>query len=238
MPFLDWVNKAQAVQVAADVPYHLLQFQSAHGAAENDNLLIQGAGLLTQKGRGSVATYYVPTEHLAVDDESLSSNPGALSSNLAALSSKPSALSTKLASLSTKFAGLSTKPPDLSTTPKGLIDPIYRRRRRPAQGLVDELPGILAGRIGAIGQRHPPAAVCDAIATCRLRDWRAEELATLLRRHSRLCPQQLPAAADAGRPVGDDQSRRAERSATGVSDGGGNAMTRFEVRKSPTASGT
>lgn len=28
MPFLDWVNKAQAVSVAGDVPYHLLSFES------------------------------------------------------------------------------------------------------------------------------------------------------------------------------------------------------------------
>lgn len=33
MPFLDWVNKTQAVNTAADVPYHLLQFQYAHGDA-------------------------------------------------------------------------------------------------------------------------------------------------------------------------------------------------------------
>lgn len=31
MPFLDWVNKAQAQEKAADLPYHLLQFQSVHG---------------------------------------------------------------------------------------------------------------------------------------------------------------------------------------------------------------
>jgi len=31
MPFLDWVNKAQAQRTSANVPYHLLQFQSAHG---------------------------------------------------------------------------------------------------------------------------------------------------------------------------------------------------------------
>jgi len=31
MPFLDWVNKNQAVNIAADVPYHLLRFESAHG---------------------------------------------------------------------------------------------------------------------------------------------------------------------------------------------------------------
>lgn len=45
MPFLDWVNKAQATQVAAVVPYHLLEFQSAHGDGNAENLLIQGDSL-------------------------------------------------------------------------------------------------------------------------------------------------------------------------------------------------
>jgi adenine-specific DNA-methyltransferase len=49
MPFLDWVNKTQAVDTAADVPYHLLQFQSAHGDASAENLLIQGDNLLALK---------------------------------------------------------------------------------------------------------------------------------------------------------------------------------------------
>lgn len=40
MPFLDWVNKTQAVGSAAEVPYHLLQFESAHGDAGAENLLI------------------------------------------------------------------------------------------------------------------------------------------------------------------------------------------------------
>jgi len=54
------------------------------------------------------------------------------------------------------------------------------------KALLNELPGSLAAKIGAIGQRHPPGEVCDAIVEiCRLRDWRAEELATLLQRHSR-----------------------------------------------------
>ena len=30
MPFLDWVNKTQAVNTATNVPYHLLQFQSTN----------------------------------------------------------------------------------------------------------------------------------------------------------------------------------------------------------------
>ena len=33
MPFLDCVNKAQAQCASANVPYHLLQFESAHGDA-------------------------------------------------------------------------------------------------------------------------------------------------------------------------------------------------------------
>ena len=54
------------------------------------------------------------------------------------------------------------------------------------KALLNELPGSLAAKIGAIGQRHPPGEVCDAIVeVCRLRDWRAEELAIFLQRHSR-----------------------------------------------------
>ncbi|MHB8709267.1 MAG: DNA methyltransferase, partial [Desulfuromonadales bacterium] len=63
MPFLDWVNKTQAVQGAAEVPYHLLQFESAHGDAAADNLLIQGDNLLALKAllpfyRGRVKCIY------------------------------------------------------------------------------------------------------------------------------------------------------------------------------------
>jgi hypothetical protein len=39
MPFLDWVNKAQAQRTTADVPYHLLQVQSAHGAPQSRKLI-------------------------------------------------------------------------------------------------------------------------------------------------------------------------------------------------------
>ena len=49
MPFLDWVNKSQAVGTAADVPYHLLQFQSVYGDATAENLLIQGDNLKALK---------------------------------------------------------------------------------------------------------------------------------------------------------------------------------------------
>ena len=130
---------------------------------------LRDAGLLAQKGRGS-ATYYVPTERLL--DSGLSSNPEALSS-------ESEGLSTKLDGLSTKAGTLSTNPDDLSTM---LTEEQDAQRR----ALLNELPGALAARVGAIGQRHPPGEVCDAIVEiCRLRDWRAEELATLLQRHSR-----------------------------------------------------
>jgi len=64
MPFLDWVNKAQAVQSATEVPYHLLQFETVHGDASADNLLIQGDNLLALKAllpfyRGQVKCIYI-----------------------------------------------------------------------------------------------------------------------------------------------------------------------------------
>ncbi len=63
MPFLDWVNKAQAQRATADVPYHLLEFQSAHGDGDARNLLIQGDNLLALKAllpfyRGQVKCIY------------------------------------------------------------------------------------------------------------------------------------------------------------------------------------
>ena len=64
MPFLDWVNKAQAQRTTANVPYHLLQFESAHGDATADNLLIQGDNLLALKAllpfyRGRVKCIFI-----------------------------------------------------------------------------------------------------------------------------------------------------------------------------------
>lgn len=51
MPFLDWVNKNQAVQASNQVPYHLLQHQNTYGdaAAARENLLIQGDNLQALK---------------------------------------------------------------------------------------------------------------------------------------------------------------------------------------------
>jgi len=49
MPFLDWINKSHAVAGTAAVPYHLLQFQSAHGDSNLDNFLIEGDNLKALK---------------------------------------------------------------------------------------------------------------------------------------------------------------------------------------------
>ena len=64
MPFLDWVNKKQAVNSAALVPYHLLHCESVHGDAGADNLLIQGDNLKALKAllpfyRGRVKCVYI-----------------------------------------------------------------------------------------------------------------------------------------------------------------------------------
>jgi adenine-specific DNA-methyltransferase len=51
MPFLDWVNKNQAVRTSDEVPYHLLQHKKTYGDtdAAADNLIIQGDNLQALK---------------------------------------------------------------------------------------------------------------------------------------------------------------------------------------------
>lgn len=123
---------------------------------------LRDAGLLAQKGRGS-ATYYVPTDRLgargdiAAGEDRLSSKPGFLPSNLGVLSSNLEAVSS-------------------------IPDSEAEAQRR---ALLDALPGELAGRVGALGQRRPPGEVrAMVLDLCRVRPWRAEELATLLRRNA------------------------------------------------------
>jgi hypothetical protein len=48
MPFLDWINKNEAIQVAKNVPYHLIKKEKKYGE-ETENLLIQGDNLLALK---------------------------------------------------------------------------------------------------------------------------------------------------------------------------------------------
>ena len=45
MPILDWLNKRQALQAAAAVPYRLIEVDAVHGDPEADNWLIQGDNL-------------------------------------------------------------------------------------------------------------------------------------------------------------------------------------------------
>ncbi|MDC6167280.1 ATP-binding protein [Paucibacter sp. XJ19-41] len=141
---------------------------------------LRDAGLLQQKGRGS-ATYYVPAERLGLGERAAADGADdALSSNPRGLSSKSVALSTNPQGLSTNLAGLSTNP-EIPLSTQSTPEDDARRKV-----LLDEIPGALAARIGAFGQRHPPGEVCDAVVDlCRLRAWQAEELAMLLRRHAR-----------------------------------------------------
>jgi len=138
---------------------------------------LRDAGLLQQKGRGS-ATYYLPAERLGLGertavegaDSALSSNPCGLSTKLGGLSSNPEALPSNP-------DALSSNPPDTATA-------------RPCTVLLDALPGSLAARLGAIGQRHPPQEIQDIVVSlCRLRAWPVEELALVLRRNPEVVRQ-------------------------------------------------
>ena len=100
------------------------------------------------------ATWYQPTDKLVGETGSSS------------LSSESDRLSSKLGALSSKSAVLSSNPDPARTA------------------LLDELPGTLAARVGALGLRHPPARVRDLVVElCRRRAWRADELALLLQRN-------------------------------------------------------
>ena len=128
---------------------------------------LRDAGLLAQKGRGS-ATYYVPTERLL--DKGLSSNPEALSSESDGLSSNPLALS--------------SNPEPLASNPADKYDEALRSQ------LLDDIPGTLAAKVGAVGKRHPPHEVQDVvIALCQVRAWSADELSTVLRRNPEVVRQ-------------------------------------------------
>jgi ATP-dependent DNA helicase RecG len=131
---------------------------------------LRDAGLLVQKGRGS-ATYYVPAERLGLGQQALAEGANSpLSSNPHGLSSNPS--------------GLSSNPSELTSNPKTNAQDTARA------ALLDELPGSLAARLGAIGQRHPPQEVQDlVVALCSLRDWPVDELALVLRRNPEVVRQ-------------------------------------------------
>ena len=187
-----WLAQFKDAQLSPDEAKALIVVREA-GAIDNANYRtlnkvdtlsasaalrrLRDAGLLVQKGRGS-ATYYVPAERLGLGDRQPAES---------ALSGNSRGLSGKLTALSTNPSGLSTNPSGLSTNPDGPLStqptPAQEAHRK---ALLDQLPGALAARIGAIGQRHPPGEVRDAVIdVCRLRDWKAEELAALLRRNPR-----------------------------------------------------
>ena len=153
--------------------YRTLNKVDSHSASAALRRL-RDAGLLVQKGRGS-ATYYVPAERLGlnkntVENNGLSAYPGALSSNPEGLSSNPD--------------GLSSNPGELTSNPKTDAQDVARAT------LLDQLPGSLAARLGAIGQRHPPQEIQDlVVALCSLRDWPVEELALILRRNPEVVRQ-------------------------------------------------
>lgn len=162
------VREAGAIDNATYRELNKVDALAASGALRR----LRDAGLLAQKGRGS-ATYYVPTERLATDEAGLpSKSRERLSSNPPALSTNPD--------------GLSTNPPALSTNLEGLYAEHSEEEENRRKTLLDELPGALAAKIGAIGQRNPPGEVCDVIVEiCRQRAWQADELAALVRRHPR-----------------------------------------------------
>jgi len=184
------VREAGAIDNATYRELNKVDALAASGALRR----LRDAGLLAQKGRGS-ATYYVPTERLGADGEglptrsaTLSTNPEGLSSNLERLSSKPpTALSSNPPALSSNHGSLSGNPPaepDSSAGEPARFDEALRRT------LLDALPGSLAAKLGAVGQRHPPQEIRDlVVALCTLREWRVDELSIVLKRNPEVVRQ-------------------------------------------------
>ena len=186
-----WLARFKDAQLSSDDTRALIVVREA-GAIDNatfralnkvDSLGASAAlrrlrdiGLLAQKGRGS-ATYYVPADRLGLAETSegaggnLSSNPGDLSSNPSGLSSNPS--------------GLSSNPPaPRAVSDRTRLDDEARRI------LLDDLPGSLAARLGAMGQRHPPQEIQTIVVDlCALRPWSADELSLVLRRNAEVVRQ-------------------------------------------------
>ena len=90
-------------------------------------------------------------------------------------SSEINSLSSNPYLLSSNPDPLSSNPPLLSSNPSE--NPLRRN-------FLNELPGELAARVGALGKRRPPQEVQELIVDlCRQREWRAEDLALLLGRN-------------------------------------------------------
>ncbi len=192
---LAWLAQFKDAQLSPDEAKALIVVREA-GAIDNANYRalnkvdtltasatlrrLRDAGLLVQRGRGS-ATYYLPAERLGLVDRPVRPAAGGADS---ALSSNPPALSTNLDGLSSNPGALSSNPGGLSSNPS---DPTTDA---PRIALLDALPGSLAARLGAIGQRHPPQEIQDlVVALCSLRAWPVEELALVLRRNPEVVRQ-------------------------------------------------
>lgn len=139
---------------------------------------LRDAGLFTQKDRGS-ATWYQPTPRMLGD---IAGNGAVSGSELAAQGDMGGGLSSNPGSLSSNPAGQSSNLVAQGSNPTQRDDPLTDPRR---QALLNELPGALAARVGAVGQRRQPQEVQDlVVALCELRAWRAEEIAALLSRNA------------------------------------------------------
>ena len=139
---------------------------------------LRDAGLFSQKDRGS-ATWYQPTPRMLGD---IAGNGAVSGSELAAQGDMGGGLSSNPGSLSSNPAGQSSNLVAQASNPTQRDDPLTDPRR---QALLNELPGTLAARVGAVGQRRQPQEVQDlVVALCELRAWRAEEIAALLSRNA------------------------------------------------------
>ncbi|MDO9179616.1 MAG: hypothetical protein Q7U16_15045 [Agitococcus sp.] len=49
MPFLDWVNKNQAVQTSDNVPYHLLQLEQSYVSSQQSAVSSQQSAVSSQQ---------------------------------------------------------------------------------------------------------------------------------------------------------------------------------------------
>jgi len=144
---------------------------------------LRDAGLLVQKGRGS-ATYYLPTDRLGFPDKSVSADSGVVSTTPGALPSNPPGLPSNPGALSSNPPGLPSNPPGEQMEPPTRFD----EARRCA--LLDGLPGSLAARVGAIGQRHPPQEIRDLVwELCAHRAWSVDDLSQILRRNPEVVRQ-------------------------------------------------
>jgi ATP-dependent DNA helicase RecG len=145
---------------------------------------LRDAGLFTQKGRGS-ATWYQPTAKMLGDGAGAAAAAGvaAQASAAGALSSNPAGLSSNLDAESSDLGAQGSNPDATGDT--ALVSSAARLADPRRQALLNELPGALAARVGAVGQRRQPQEVQDlVVALCEVRAWRAEEIAALLSRNA------------------------------------------------------